>query len=523
MRKAWTLLVLSVLIAGTGILVSVQDAAASFHIMRVYGVMGGANGDANIQYVELRMADPGQSLLFSGSFGTAVLCFFDSSGAPYARFKFPSDVANSADEASILTGTAEFDANWAAGSPDFTFSGANTTAIAGGADVLHPVRAPAGKVAFGTDGATTPAAMCGASFSVIDSVAYGSAYSGTVNFPPQFGSDLPMASVQNLKVQGPPPVNPANGSLCFPGSFNSNCSVARNNSTDYAVVSTNSAVNNPRNNSNQTGPVALTDTDGDGIADAVDLCPGTAPAAPVDSNGCSQAQVDADGDGACDPGAPSGGPGPCTGTDNCPTTPNPTQSNVDGDALGDACDPDADNDGYTNVAESGAPVCSGAVNDDDTDDALVNDGCPAVGAAESICSGSADDDGDTFVNDGCPQSGAFSEALFNIGTNQLGPCGAGPDTGPSLSWPADLAAGGTSVDKVNLQDVTSFVVPAPRKLGTSPGEPGFNSRWDLQPGRPSSVKMIVLADLTSLTAGPTASPPMFGGVKAFNGPTCTGP
>src|SRR3990172_7969803 len=146
MRKAWTLLVLSVLIAGTGFFVSSQDAAASFHIMRVYGVMGGANGNANIQYVELRMPDPGQNFLSSGSGGTAVLCFFDAGGAAYARFKFSSDVGNGADEASILVGTAEFDTAWAAGSPDFTFSAANTVDVGGGADVAHPIRSPAGKV-----------------------------------------------------------------------------------------------------------------------------------------------------------------------------------------------------------------------------------------------------------------------------------------------------------------------------------------------------------------------------------------
>ncbi|MEK7680072.1 MAG: hypothetical protein AAB356_07755, partial [Deltaproteobacteria bacterium] len=128
MRKAWTLLVLSVLIAGTGLLFNSQNADASFHIMRVYNVMAGANGDANIQYVELRMPDGGQNLFFSGSLGTAVICFFDNMGNPYARFKFPSDVANGVDEASTMIGTTQFDSAWPAGNPDFTFSVANTTA-----------------------------------------------------------------------------------------------------------------------------------------------------------------------------------------------------------------------------------------------------------------------------------------------------------------------------------------------------------------------------------------------------------
>jgi hypothetical protein len=38
--------------------------------------------------------------------------------------------------------------------------------------------------------------------------------------------------------------------------------------------------------------------------------------------------------------------------DNCPTTPNPGQENVDKDSLGDVCDPDADNDGIPNSRDA---------------------------------------------------------------------------------------------------------------------------------------------------------------------------
>jgi hypothetical protein len=240
------------------LLTHVGESGASFHLNRIDGAMAGANGNSMIQYVELRSANGGQNLV--GSFG-AVICFYDVTGAPYAEFKFHTpDPMNTADGASILVGTAEFDAAWAAGAPDYTFSG-NTTAIAGGADTDHPIRSPGGKISFGTDGTLTPSLMCQGSFAKIDSVVYGTAtYGGTVDYGTQLASDLPTSSTSGLHLQGP---------VCIPGSAHP-CGSPRDNSVDYAIVDENAMGNQPRNNANSFGPITVTHAVG-GIAEPPDV------------------------------------------------------------------------------------------------------------------------------------------------------------------------------------------------------------------------------------------------------------
>ena len=116
-----------------------------------------------------------------------------------------------------------------------------------------------------------------------------------------------------------------------------------------------------------------------------------------------------------------------------------------------------------------------------------------------------DSDGDGYTD----------AAEANVGTRADKPCGDG--------WPSNLVHSGLSFNKLDLEDMSSFVAPV-RRLNTSPGDTNFNVRWDLVPGA-AVGDAINIQDMAALSPSSSSSmmyPPMFGGAPAY-GQTCPWP
>ena len=141
------------------------------------------------------------------------------------------------------------------------------------------------------------------------------------------------------------------------------------------------------------------DADGDGVCGDVDICPLGDDSFDLDSDGVPDAcdvcpidpENDADGDGVCGD------------MDNCPIVANSNQADTDGDGVGDVCDVDNDNDGICDginavlgICDAGPDNCPLEPNADQYD--FDNDG------AGDVCD--LDDDGDGVADnvDSCPST-----------------------------------------------------------------------------------------------------------------------
>ncbi len=252
------------------------------------------------------------------------------------------------------------------------------------------------------------------------------------------------------------------------------------------------------------GDVCDTDDDNDGLVDASEpTAPTSCTGNPLPSPHAGQFDPDCDDDNVSD-GAnnPDGGGPIVAGPDNCILVANTNQLNSDGDSLGNACDPDDDNDGILDGADN-CPV--------DTNSSQSNMDGDSLGDACDL-----EDDGDGYSDS--------DEA--HVLTNSLDNCGSHTTSDPyySQAWPADIySAPGQpvpSINKVTLQDLTSFLGPV-RYFGTNIGaHPPHDLRWDIFPGKGVFQTDINLQDITSLI---TVMPLMFGGTqRAFGYPTpCT--
>jgi photosystem II stability/assembly factor-like uncharacterized protein len=170
-----------------------------------------------------------------------------------------------------------------------------------------------------------------------------------------------------------------------------------------------------------------TDTDGDGLADFCDNCPGESNADQVDldydgiGDACDPCLRDSDNDADAD--------GLCAEFDNCPFVTNQDQADADGDGIGDACDACTDTDGDY-YGDPGYPGTGGAE-------------CPLDNCPDIPNPFDPDDDGDGFGN-ACDKCPGFDDNVDTDGDEVANGC----DNCPEVYNPGQEDANGNNVGDV---------------------------------------------------------------------------
>jgi len=95
-------------------------------------------------------------------------------------------------------------------------------------------------------------------------------------------------------------------------------------------------------------------------------------------------------------------------------------------------------------------------------------------------------------------------------TDPLKLCSDAPSSGPSLTWPADLVMTGTSYNKLDILDLSSYIAPI-RRLDANLTSPYYDGRWDMN--LDGVIDLVDLSLLSSLTVN---------GQRAMNANLCLG-
>jgi hypothetical protein len=169
-----------VMVALASVVLQSTKAEADNHLVQIDEVMAGANGDPNIQFIEMRMCCSGQNRWgpqLGESVGRAMLVFFDASGAQTGLFVFPSNPPISGLNASVLIATQAFAGLSTTPTPDF---------------VINPLINPgSGKVCFKSNPANNvfPVNLC---------LSYGS-FTGDTESAGNPAPALPITGASSLK------------------------------------------------------------------------------------------------------------------------------------------------------------------------------------------------------------------------------------------------------------------------------------------------------------------------------------